>query len=465
MNDLSKKNSNQPKGISFILIAAVILLLVLIVWLAYRYNGEENFVVVKSYGKGNIVNFSKNFNMIGSPSKDTVFGAILAEKEDVLGFNDTSIFLDNIEKNSLVIDESEEDIVYINSKVNTLFINNKKELLPWFQKMKDVDIENLGTLHFESEIPTEYIPYLKKIASHKPTINLIFENEEDNTIVKDYLAKAAFFNPSYVYATLNQNQFDLLQHFKSLKCLYLQVKDSVITTPLPEITALKQCIINDYNSKSIHRTFFDNNQQIEKVNLTGCLTEYSFLESLENLSQLIIMRKDCDTAGDLAPLKNKLPNLSVLILSGSFNSVGLISECKNLRWLGFPENTSQSQFDSITSQLTDLQIIEIQGNKTLKSLASLKQLSNLKGLTITGELKDTKTIYDLKSLKYLSIPEKNMTDSTTVQKLKKSLPGTIIVPNKGFCMGSGWLILLLPLIVIFYFLSQRKQTEKLKNEE
>jgi hypothetical protein len=71
---------------------------------------------------------------------------------------------------------------------------------------------------------------------------------------------------------------------------------------------------------------------------------------------------------------------------------------------------------------------------------------------------DTASIKSLKSLKYLSLPDKMLKDTLLKADLKRSLPGTIIVANHGFCLGTGWLLLIIPLLLVFRILS-RKKTE------
>ena len=42
-------------------------------------------------------------------------------------------------------------------------------------------------------------------------------------------------------------------------------------------------------------------------------------------------------------------------------------------------------------------------------------------------------------------------------EIKRSLPGTLVGANEGFCLGSGWLLLLVPLVLIFRFFGRRLQ--------
>jgi hypothetical protein len=47
------------------------------------------------------------------------------------------------------------------------------------------------------------------------------------------------------------------------------------------------------------------------------------------------------------------------------------------------------------------------------------------------------------------LPEDILKDTITKAELQKLLPGTRIVSNHGICLGSGWLLLIIPFILLF----------------
>ncbi|MFV8327860.1 hypothetical protein [Flavobacterium sp. ZS1P14] len=458
MDTFKDRISTKPKQINWLSIVLVAVLLGLLFWLMYQFKGEQRFAVVKLFGKGEAINFSKNYGYVQFPSNEKNYGAILAEKGDVLGFNDTAISFNEVINDSLEIDDSGDSLVFVNGKVNTIIVNGKANLISWFQKMRPRTIDDLKTINFRSKIPAGYIPYLKKIAHLKPNTDLTFEENGSKITVEDYIKKADFFKPHFIRASLKQNQFPLLAHWKTPQCLHLSILDTVVTKSLPAMPALQQCIINGGDTKYMDASFFNNNKQLENISLFACLPDYTVLQSLENLKHLTITNFGCK--GDLAPLKNKFPKLSVLIASGLFTNIDVLGDYKNIRWLGLPENTTQKQFDTITAQLSHLQVLELKGGDSVKNLNGLQQLPNLRGLVITDTVTDKQLLYALKELRYLSVPEKNKADSSYIQTLKMSLPGSIIVPNTGACMGSGWLLLLLPAVFLFSLVFPRKLLKK-----
>ena len=122
----------------------------------------------------------------------------------------------------------------------------------------------------------------------------------------------------------------------------------------------------------------------------------------------------------------------------------------------FSPDVTQGDFDSFICRHPDLEVAEILNNDTISSFAPLLKLKNLYALTVTDTLTDLASVKALKNLKYLSLPSDVLDDKLVREELEKLLPDTRIVANEGFCLGSGWLLLLVPLVLFFRFFSGRK---------
>jgi hypothetical protein len=62
------------------------------------------------------------------------------------------------------------------------------------------------------------------------------------------------------------------------------------------------------------------------------------------------------------------------------------------------------------------------------------------------------SIIQLTDLKFLSLPAEMMDDPENASLLKENLPETIIVPSTGICLGTGWILLFIPFILITGFI-------------
>jgi hypothetical protein len=101
--------------------------------------------------------------------------------------------------------------------------------------------------------------------------------------------------------------------------------------------------------------------------------------------------------------------------------------------------------------------VEIVKNNKINNLQPLLSLKNLFGLTVVDTLTDINTIKSLKNLKYLSLPKGVINDSIKKAMIHQALPGTVLASNEGVCLGSGWLLLLIPFVILFRFISMKKR--------
>ena len=123
-----------------------------------------------------------------------------------------------------------------------------------------------------------------------------------------------------------------------------------------------------------------------------------------------------------------------------------------LRWISVDGKVVQEEFDAFISSNPRLEVIEIIDNDTVSSFQRLATLENLRGLIITDSVTDIETIKTLTDLEYLSLPDTYLQENKA--EIENALSGTRIVANQGFCLGSGWLLLIIPLIIIIRFLDQ-----------
>ena len=313
-------------------------------------------------------------------------------------------------------------------------------MIPWFEKMKTTDISELGFLYFDSIVSDSYIPYLTDLAKTKPNIGLGYEGS-----LKDMTRLFEIFKPEFLIgADLSREDFNLLSGLTTLRFLSASLNDSLYTLPLPAMPELKQLILSEVIPDDIKADdFLINNKQIERLRIMGSgKFSLKLIKPLESLKELII--EGYDTIADFDQILN-YRNLELLSVAGNKSGIDTgLKELHGIRWMTFYEETTQDVFNSFIESHPDVEVVEIFNNDTISNLQPLLKLSNLYGLTVTDTVTDLAAIKSLKNLKYLSLPDKLMNDSITKADLLKSLPGTKIVANQGVCLGSGWLLLIIP---------------------
>jgi len=104
-----------------------------------------------------------------------------------------------------------------------------------------------------------------------------------------------------------------------------------------------------------------------------------------------------------------------------------------------------------------LEIVEIIDCPNIQDLSPLQGLPDLKILLLQLEINQLNMLDSLDQVELVGLTSEVFEDNPEwIRELRISLPNTTIVPGSGICLGSGWLLLLLPFILIFrYFFRKR----------
>jgi hypothetical protein len=160
---------------------------------------------------------------------------------------------------------------------------------------------------------------------------------------------------------------------------------------------------------------------------------------------------NCDTLSDISRLADltRLTRLS-LSLCYQLKDVDQIQDLNSLQWLAFPPLISHAEFRKLTEELSQLKLVELIDCSEIVNLSPLQVLPELRTLILQMEKDQLYKLDSLKQLKTLILTDDVINDNPDwIKDLRTSLPDTEIVPGSGLCLGSGWLLLLLPFILIF----------------
>ncbi len=166
---------------------------------------------------------------------------------------------------------------------------------------------------------------------------------------------------------------------------------------------------------------------------------------------------DCDELTDLGALARR-PGLRTLILTGSkkVRDLSVLDGLTRLQWVGLPPETTQDQFTAFVGQHPELRILELVGCQQVKDLAPLRQLPKLEGLVLGGPVNHLEVLRELKSLRFIGVDKETFKKNPDqIADLRKALPDALVVPVGGLCVGSGWILLLLPAVVLMSMVPRR----------
>ena len=353
-----------------------------------------------------------------------------------------------------------DSLIYINGKLVGISISEDSPPISFFNQLSKKDINNLRTIQFEMPINDSVRPYLKKIASLNPVIDIVFSYETDSLVLlnRDLHWLSNHFQPR---ALLLGNETDSatysnLVKFPSLNCLLIGLPLHEVGY-LPRLPHLREIILlNTEDSSSIDSRFFRENLDLESLTIIAheeLSIDWTSLDNLKNLKHLYI-ESDSIFLNDIYKYHPQLKSLH-LGFGKEGNSFSDVFKKNKLKWLSL--NTMDSLFleqkpKVFQDSFPDLEYLEFLNNDTLLDYRDFKNIKKLKYLVVNGEVGLDSTLHHLDHLDYLSLPYDFLKDSVNLVKVKKALPNTIITPNSGVCLGSGWLLLLIPLAGLWFYL-------------
>ncbi len=182
--------------------------------------------------------------------------------------------------------------------------------------------------------------------------------------------------------------------------------------------------------------------------------DFALIKDNKQLKNLFVMLVDSFVSTEVLASMTKLEALG---LTGS-KWQGDLPVLSKLKWLSLPVNITQSSFTTWCTQHPNIEVLEIIGNENISDYRPLENFRHLKSLSSFSDV-SLESLPDLKKLKLLTIYHENFEEkSSEIMAVTERMPQVIVVPGKGFCLGSGWILLLLPVFFII-ILFRRKESK------
>ncbi len=358
-----------------------------------------------------------------------------------------------------------DSLMYINGELAGISISKDSPSLSFFHQLLEEDISHLRTIQIKTPILESIRPYLKKIARLNPTVDIGYFSEIDSVALlnRDLLWLSQYFQPRALILANETDSISLssLAKFPSLETILtsLPINGDGYLPHLPNLKEIN--LINEQDGSSIGSGFFRENPDLESLTIIDyekTNIDWTSLDKLKNLRNLYI-ESDSIVINDIYEQHPDLKSLH-LGLNMDMVSISNIFKKNTLKWLSVytADNLLMEEKSKLLQDsFPELEYLEFKNRDSLLDYRNFKNIKKLKYLVVQSEVGLDSTLYNLDHLRYLSLPDKFLKDSINHVKLQKALPNTIIVPNSGACMGSGWLLLIIPLVGLwFYFLKPEK---------
>lgn len=328
----------------------------------------------------------------------------------------------------------------------------------WLKAASDRQLADLRTLSIASEIDDGTLVTLKRLAAANPSLDLSVEHTDVLARVLPLFRPRAVFrlgdewNAGVLKALADQPQIemlligarepgslDFLPKLPKLHTLLLGGWDVKKAGPLPDgLSALKSLLIMEADGLTDLKPLGSAAAGLEELSLVG-LKDFADLTGIEKMTRLRTLVLGSDKLGDLSSLVS----------------------LKGLRWVGLPPNTSQEQFAAFVSAHPNLAILDMTGNHGVEDLQPLEALKGMYGLILDGPYDNLNPVQKLASLRFVGISKttwKAMPEQ--VAAVRKALPDALVVPVGGLCLGSGWILLLVPVPFVAWWMRLRRSRRK-----
>jgi hypothetical protein len=335
-------------------------------------------------------------------------------------------------------------MLLLDNKLISIKVINDEELNSWLENVSNEAVKDLRSVFISDEISGVNMKYMKRLSELKPEIGIYIDNQSEET---DTLLK--LFRPLWLIDFNKKYSPEAIQLINQSKKLDLLRVDADMNdlNEFADLTSLKSLFIQNLNQPQPGQEL-----KLLKWLKTLSISEsgiknLDFLKTCHHLRELSLI--DCESLSDISALSD-LPRLRTLNLLAcdSLKDINVTSQIPGLKWISFPNGIDQKEFDAFLNSHKSIEIIDLIGCDSIVNFAGMKELKKLSCLSIQGMDPDIESILQLTNLKYLSLPEKITDDSASISLLKEKLPETIIVPSAGICLGSGWILMFIPFLLI-----------------
>jgi len=347
--------------------------------------------------------------------------------------------------------------VYLNGKLNYLEFSGSSSSKA-LEALNGLEISQLSTLSISGPIDDDLITHLEPFESQLRGIGLVLENASGPSGLTDLLGLC---QPEFL---MLDDSWELPEGYdpalwKGLELLWIP-GDKQMLSKLSEYCAnLESLIISEWEPLPGEMLTLSSLKKLQNLTLAESdLTSLQNIEFPESLLSLNLI--SCDTLSDIAQL-SMTPELCRLNLTGCFNiqETDLLKNFKTLRWFSFPPHISQQEFQELSYSLPQLEMVELIACENIEDFSPLKQLDHLRVLALQLGNESLVGLDSLKQLKLLVLSNDVFDNNPEkIKELRASLPDSNVVPGSGICLGSGWLLLLLPLILLFRFTLRRNSS-------
>jgi hypothetical protein len=432
---------------SALLIVAIGILLII----SCEKPDDSIFRIVKMTGGDMYINFS-NFdqNPLGDSYeienfRDSIHAKILMEGDILYHWSATSekeyFYRYSFTEGDYLTFTEENSNLYVNGQLKSVFLDEESMDPDKLNALEDEIIKNLQSVVLPDSLSSQYIPGLERVLGLNPDIGLIIEGLLGNE------SMISMFNPSWIICDDLTFKTSGMDNVNQILVTEGSNRDFYELSSYPN---LQQFII--WMDTVLELGNIPINSSLKSLTVFTSVENLSFVEKFPNLEVLNLSNDDQSVNIDAVA---QLKNLRTFNLFNESGTTGLeaLDNLNLLEWITLPSDISDENLVSFVEKHPEIRIFGVSNNTKVVDLEPLHSLKSLTCLSIYGDTLDIESLFGFKNLDYLGIPQEILYDSTNFDMLKAKFPETTVVANDiGICLGSGWLLLFIPVLVLVYLL-------------
>ena len=348
----------------------------------------------------------------------------------------------------ITFDTVNSNAAYVNGSLAFFELNNKPSSWESFKGLSSSEVNQLSTLYLPDHLTHELLDVIKFHEKSLHGTGVFLKNSGEDGLLTGLLS---ICRPEWLglEGMANLPQASKENFLGNLKLLWITKDIPAVPNMINCCMNLEDLLISNWDPSKGELVTLSGLKSLQSLTLAECnISDLSNIEFPQSLKRLHLI--ECEPLTDIDGIK-QVPGLESLSLSGNdqVKSLEEINNLTSLKWISFPETTTQAAFLSILANLESLEIVELNQCLAVTDVTRLKDLENLKTLILNSEEFDLQQIAELDQLELIILNSALFEDSPEkIAQLKAQLPQTEIVPGSGLCLGSGWLLLLLPLVLL-----------------
>jgi len=327
------------------------------------------------------------------------------------------------------------------------------------EQMASLRLVGVGAKESPEGVDAEAL--IKRLAAENPAVGLIVTEADALPVL------LPLFDTGWLLiedATLNKLHWAALFGEKQLRTLVMRGDQEGNLPFLAGLSNLETLLLTKWDVEKAGSLPDGLANLRSLVVFSGKMKDLSCLGKQPGLEELTLMAEKPLT--DISALANH-PHLKTLCLRSCYGvtDLAVLEKLKGLKWLALPPVTTQKQFAEIVRSHPDLVVLEATRCEEITDLRPAGDLKHLKALIVA-----TKAPLDplcrMKGLEYLAVAVEEKDGKVKpehqemVVRLQKELPDTAIVRLAPMCLGSGWILLLVPLAALAWWLAARRERRR-----